>query len=125
MKKGQNRDQTVRVTFDPSRADSWAFDPESVRMTSAGKIVLTQFPANQRWSFSGGFSVTGKDKTPNPPPDEFQRDAGGSSASQLTISDAFSTRGTYCYTVTVTLPDGRLVTSPDPQIINTNPPGDP
>jgi hypothetical protein len=121
MRSKATPDQTVRVTYDPSRPTPWSFEPETVRMTAAGRIILMQHPANQGWSFTG-FAVTGKRGTPNPPSDEFTRDAGHSSPTQLTIQDAWTTQGTYCYTVTISA-DGGSLTSPDPQIINEAPPG--
>ena len=120
MRRQTTPDQTVQVTYDPTRPTPWTFDPESVSMAASGLIILTKFPASQSWSFTGDFTVTGKAGGPNPQPGEFTRDSGHSNPNQLAIRDGFRTKGTFCYTVMIST-DGSSITSPDPQIINEGP----
>ncbi|HTK46694.1 MAG TPA: hypothetical protein VL328_01790 [Gemmatimonadaceae bacterium] len=104
-------DQTVRVTFDPDADPQFTFDPESVRMTAAGKVILEQHPASPRWVFR---DATVKDDTLH----EFRPEVQGS-GNALHIHDEFRdrTRKSYSYNVTVAL-GGTTVTSPDPVIVN-------
>lgn len=105
-------DQTVKVSFDDSdpKEPKFTFDPESVRMTAAGKVILTQHPASPRWIFRGAtvkdddtgeFSVTVK---------------GGGNA--LEIDDKCRRKREYSYNVTVTTTAKATYTSPDPVIVN-------
>ena len=105
------QDQTVRVTFDPDATPQFTFDPESVRMTAAGKVVLAQHPASARWVFRG---ANVKDDTLH----EFRPEVQGN-GNALHIHDDFRdrTKKSYSYNVTVTL-DGTTTTSPDPVIVN-------
>jgi hypothetical protein len=105
------QDQTVRVTFDPAASPQFTFDPDSARMTAAGKIILVQHPASPRWKFRG---ATVKDDVLN----EFRPRVQGNGTS-IHIDDEFRdrTRTSYSYNVTVAL-DGSTVTSPDPVIVN-------
>ena len=105
------QDQTVRVTFDPDATPQFTFDPESVRMTAAGKVVLAQHPASARWVFRG---ANVKDDTLH----EFHSVVEGN-GNAMHIDDEFRdrTRTSYSYNVTVAL-DGTTTTSPDPVIVN-------
>lgn len=104
-------DQTVRVTFDPAANPQFTFEPESVRMTAAGKIILLQHPASARWTFR---DAEVKDDTL----DEFHSTVQGNGTS-IHVDDQFRdrTKTSYSYNVTVSL-DGSTVTSPDPVIVN-------
>ena len=105
-------DQSVEVTFDPNADPQFTFVPETVTMTSAGKIVLHRRPQDAPWTFrdawvedSDQFSV----RIPN----------GG----LLQILDRFTDprRTSHKYTVTVRFQwpgYSRDFESPDPVIVN-------
>ena len=102
---------TVGVSFDPTANPQFTFDNESVVMRAAGKILLIQRPASQRWTFR---DAEVKDDTLN----QFSSTVVGS-GNTLQINDEFRdrTRKAYSYNVTVDL-DGRTFQSPDPVIVN-------
>jgi hypothetical protein len=108
-------DQTVNVTFDPTANPQFTFDPPSVTMTGAGKVVLHQNPASAPWTFQSAL-VKGDSLG------EFSPSVQGNGNS-MQINDAFRDPivTSYSYDVTVSL-DGASYTSPDPQIVN-NPGG--
>jgi hypothetical protein len=99
------------VSFDPTGNPQFTFDNESVTMKAAGKILLVQRPASQRWTFR---DAEVKDDTLN----QFSSTVVGSGNS-LQINDEFRdrTRKAYSYNVTVEL-DGAVFQSPDPVIVN-------
>jgi hypothetical protein len=101
----------VNVSFDPNATPQFTFDPPSVTMTNAGKVVLNQSPASATWTFQGALV---KDDTL----DEFSETVLGNGNS-LQINDAFRDRSStpYSYDVTVAL-NGTSYTSPDPVIVN-------
>ena len=102
---------TVGVSFDPTANPQFTFDNESVTMRAAGKILLIQRPASQRWKFR---DAEVKDDTLG----QFSSTVLGNGNS-LHIDDAFRdrTRKAYSYNVTVEL-DGTIFQSPDPVIVN-------
>jgi hypothetical protein len=104
-------DQTVSVSFDPNANPQFTFNPSSVTLTAAGKVILTQSPASARWTFQ---NAVVKADTLN----EFSSTVQGNGNS-LQINDAFRDRSTtpYSYDVTVAL-NGTSYTSPDPVIVN-------
>ena len=106
-------DQSVEVTFDPNADPQFTFVPDTVTMTSAGKIVLHRRPQDAPWTFAGAwvedageqFSV----RIPN----------GG----LLHIRDRFTDprRTFHKYTITVQFEwqsYSRTYESPDPVIVN-------
>lgn len=103
-------DQTVKVTFNPP--NSWTFDPDPVRMSAAGKVVLHRDPGNADWTFQGASVKDGGG--------QFQSrvNPGGQHAD---IQDDHTSMGSFEYTVTVQDGSGTY-TSPDPTIINVQPP---
>src|SRR5947207_13699386 len=108
-------DQTVQVTFTKA-TQQFTFLPDSVRMTSAGKVILNK-SGGATWRFTG---ATVKSDTLG----QFSTSIPGE-GNVLQISDAVRDRSrtTYKYNVTVTQ-DGQTFTSPDPDIVN-DPPGGP
>lgn len=104
-------DQTVNVTFDPTAEPQFTFDPDSVTMTSAGKIICLRRPPSATWKFTGG-------DVKEDPLDEFSSSVQGNGSS-LHIDDKFydKTETPYDYYVTVVL-NGTSYTSPDPVIVN-------
>jgi len=105
-------DQTVKVSFDnadPAKP-KFAFVPESVKMTAAGKVILNQHPASPRWRFRG---ATVKDDTTG----EFSVTVRGNGNS-LVIDDKCRGKNVYSYNVTVTTDSDQTYTSPDPVIVN-------
>ena len=103
--------QTVGVTFDPNANPQFTFDNERVVMRAAGKILLIQRPASQRWKFR---DADVKNDTLN----QFSSTVLGN-GNTLEINDAFrdQTLREYSYNVTVEL-DGTTFQSPDPVIVN-------
>lgn len=108
-------DQTVNVSFDPTATPQFTFDPSSVTMTSAGKIILIQKPANATWAFGSPGALVKNDSL-----NEFSASRQGNGQS-VQINDLFldpkGTSVTYNYDCTVTL-NNQTYTSPDPEIIN-------
>ena len=104
-------DQTVDVTFSPTAKPQFSFDPESVTMTAAGKVIFHRRPQSAAWTFKNG-TVKGDMLK------EFSAAVQGN-GTVLQIDDKFfdKTRTPYEYTVTVEL-DGVTFTSPDPVIVN-------
>jgi uncharacterized protein DUF1888 len=104
-------DQTVNVSFNPTADPQFTFDPDSVTMSGAGKIILQRRPPTERWTFTGGDV---KNDTLN----EFSSSVQGNGRS-LHIDDKFRdrTRTEYEYTITVEL-NGERFESPDPVIVN-------
>ena len=104
-------DQTVNVTFDPTATPKFTFDPDSVTMTAAGKIICLQRPSSATWKFTGGDV---KEDTLN----EFSSTVQGNGQS-LHINDELkdTAKTPYDYYVTVVL-NGTSYTSPDPVIVN-------
>ncbi len=102
---------TVGVRFDPNANPQFTFDNERVTMTAAGKILLIQRPASQRWTFR---DAEVKDDTLN----QFSSTVLGG-GNTLHINDEFRDRSRteYSYNVTVDL-DGKTFQSPDPVIVN-------
>jgi hypothetical protein len=102
---------TVGVSFDPDANPQFRFDNERVTMRAAGKILLVQRPASQRWKFQ---DADVKDDTLN----QFSSTVLGN-GNTLEIDDAFRDRTVmeYSYNVTVEL-DGNTFQSPDPVIVN-------
>lgn len=103
----------VQVTYNPSATPAWSFSPDPVRMTASGDIVFTQAP-NSTWAFTGASVTSGGSNFGTP--------TVNGNGSQMTMSDAHTSDGTFCYTVSV-LPSGatQSVTSPDPEIVNEQP----
>lgn len=91
---------------------TFTFDPDSVQMTAAGVITLKKDPANASWTFTGGSVKNGGSQfhVTVPP--------GGQT---VTIRDDHTSNGTWQYEVTID-DGGTSHTSPDPEIINLNPP---
>lgn len=110
-------DQTVQVTYNPSATPAWSFSTDPVTLTASGKIILTRAP-HSNWAFTGAAVSSGGSQfgTPNVNP----------AGTEITISDLCTLKGSWCYTVSV-LPSGATesVTSPDPEIVNDPPTGDP
>jgi len=104
-------DQTVEVSFDPNADPQFTFLPDTVTMTSAGKIVLSRRPQDAPWDFTGG---TVKNDSSN----QFSSSVQGN-GSKLHIRDAFtdSAKTPHEYTVTVSF-GGSTYESPDPVIVN-------
>ena len=104
-------DQTVTVTFDPNATPQFTFDNDPVRMTAAGKIILNR-AGGSNWIFTGMTinSNNGQFGSPNVNP----------AGTNIRVDDACSLKGTYCYTVSVSL-NGAPYTSPDPEIVNDPP----
>jgi hypothetical protein len=94
-------DQTVKVTYDGVNSSSWSFDPKTVQMTQAGKIILHRDSQSPDWVFN---SVNGI-------PSGWQQTTQGN-GSQITINDTLNPPvENYTYTVTVTY-NGVPSTSP-------------
>ena len=106
-------DQTMSVSF--TAPDTWSFDPPMPTMTGSGKVKLKQADTNQNWTFdSVAFDNDSSHQfTPEPPSDNGKK---------LDIDDAHTADGTYSFTITVTTADGTKYTSPDPKIVNEDPP---
>ena len=103
----------VQVSFNPSNNPAWSFSPESVHLNASGNIVFTQAPGSN-WSFTGATVVSGGTNFGSP--------TVNGTGSQMTLHDAHTSLGSFCYTVSV-LPNGasQSVTSPDPEIVNDPP----
>jgi len=101
----------VNVTFDPTARPQFTFDPDSVPMSGAGKIILQRRGSSPTWTFTGGEV---KKDTLN----EFSSSVQGNGKS-LHFDDQFRDRQRteYEYTITVEL-DGERFESPDPKIVN-------
>jgi hypothetical protein len=104
-------DQTVTVTFDPTANPQFTFTPNPVTMTAAGKVILLR-SGGQTWTFT------------NASVDDPQFTVDANSAANIQINDAWTSMGTFCYTVTV-LSNGTSYTSPDPDIVNEPPSPEP
>lgn len=104
-------DQTVNVTFDPKAKVQFTFDPDTVEMSGAGKIILKRRPQSATWTFTGG-------DVKKDPLNEFSSSVQGNGR-ELHIDDQFrdTVRTEYEYFVTVEL-DGEPFKSPDPVIVN-------
>ena len=97
----------VTVSFVPGRSPQFTFDKDSVKLTAAGNVVLNRNPG-ESWTFTGA-------TVKNPPNGQF-----GSpvvTPASVEISDACSVKGSWGYSVTVSL-NGTSYTSPDPEIVN-------
>lgn len=106
----------VQVTCNPSATPpTWSFSPDPVRLNASGNIVFTQAP-NSNWTFVTATVTNGGA--------QFGTPTVNGNGSEMTLSDAHSSNGQWCYTVTVhatNAPAGQNITSPDPQIINDPP----
>lgn len=104
-------DQTVTVTFSPTPKPQFTFDPDQVRMTAAGKIILNRSPGSANWKFTAG-------DVKNDVLREFSSSVHGNGSS-LHIDDQFKDAAltSYDYFITVEL-NGTSFTSPDPVIVN-------
>ena len=80
-------DQTVKVTF--TSPSTFAFDPETVSMTAAGKINFHRNPGSSTWTF---VSVNGL-------PSQFTSTLVGN-GSEIDVNVAHSSTGDFGYTVT-------------------------
>lgn len=101
-------DQTVNVSVEGS---DFSFDPDPVRMTASGNIILMKFPHTATWKLVDAHVKDGGTQfhvTPTP---------GGQ---KVSIRDDHTSLGTWDYNVTIEV-DGSRTTSPDPQIVNTDP----
>lgn len=81
-------DQTVKVSF--TAPNTFAFDPPSVTLTAAGKIVMHQEPTTANWTF---VSV-------NELPPQFTSSVTGN-GNGITVNDGHTSDGSWHYTVTV------------------------
>jgi len=81
-------DQTVKVAF--TAPNTFTFDPPSVTLTAAGKIVMHQEPSNADWTF---VSV-------NELPAQFSSNITGNGQG-VSIDDGHTSNGSWHYTVTV------------------------
>ena len=103
-------DQTVTVTFDPNANPQFTFTPDPVSMTASGKVILNR-AGGSTWTFTSASITNGGNQfTPTTNP-------GGTS---INVSDAHTSLGNFCYTVTVQL-GAHSYTSPDPTIANDPP----
>lgn len=106
----------VQVTCNPGvTPPTWSFSPDPVRLNASGNIVFTQAP-NSNWTFVTATVTNGGT--------QFGTPTVNGNGSQMTLSDAHTSNGQWCYTVTVhanSAPAGQNITSPDPQIINDPP----
>jgi hypothetical protein len=105
----------VQVSYNPTSTPPWCFSPDPVRLNASGNIVFTQAPGSN-WTFVTATVTSGGTQfgTPNP----------NGNGSEMTLSDAHSSLGRWCYTVTIHMngaPVGQNVTSPDPEIVNDPP----
>ena len=104
-------DQTVRVTFDPRATPKFTFNCETVRMTSAGKVILQRRPRSAKWSFVRANVKRDRLK-------QFSITVPGTGRS-LHIHDKCKDRRTTSYSYNVTVKLGRRTyPSPDPVIVN-------
>jgi hypothetical protein len=103
----------VQVTYNPSQTPAWNFNPDPVRLNASGNIVFTQAPGSN-WTFVTASVQSGGT--------QFGTPTVNGNGSQMTLHDAHTSNGHWCYTVTV-MPTGatQSVTSPDPEIINDPP----
>lgn len=95
-------DQTVKVTF--TAPDTFTFDKEETRMTAAGKVIMHRDPETADWAF---VSVNG---LPSP---EYTWTVTGN-GSGITIHDAFTSKGSSSYGVTVHDRNGKHTNQPRP-----------
>ncbi len=102
-------DQTVKVTF--TSPSTFAFDPETVPMTAAGKINFHRDPGSSTWTFVSINSL---------PSTQFTSTLTGN-GSEITVNDAHSSTGDFGYTVTVNDATGNH-TSQVANITGTTPP---
>lgn len=102
-------DQTVKVTF--TTPSTFAFDPPSAIMTSAGKVNFHRDPGSATWTF---VSIN------NLPSPEYSSSVTGN-GSGLTVNDAYTTMGGSSYTVTVNDASGNHTSQPQ-SIRGTTPP---
>ena len=106
-------DQSVEVTFDPNAEPQFTFVPETVTMTSAGKIVFHRRPQDAPWTFQSAWVEDRSDQF------EVRIPNGG----LLHLRDRFTDdrRTSHKYTVTVRFEFARHYRdyeSPDPVIVN-------
>ena len=103
-------DKTVTVGFDPA-TQRFTFSDPSVTMTTSGNIVLVKDdPSNKAWDLYN--VIVDSDPTQFP--------ITSKSGTQIVIDDKHTANGTYSYRVQVTA-GSSTYTSPDPQIVNSNP----
>ena len=102
-------DQTVKVTF--TSPSTFAFDPETVPMTAAGKINFHRDPGSSTWTCVSINSL---------PSTQFTSTLTGN-GSEITVNDAHSSTGDFGYTVTVNDATGNH-TSQVANITGTTPP---
>jgi hypothetical protein len=102
-------DQTVKVSF--TAPSTFAFDPETVTMTAAGKINFHRNPGSASWTF---VSINGL------PTSQFTSTTTGN-GSEATVNDTYSSTGDFGYTVTVNDATGNH-TSQAANITGTTPP---
>lgn len=95
-------DQTVKVTF--TAPSTFVFDPPSVSMTAAGKIVMHRHPETANWTF---VSVN---ELPSP---EYSYTLIGNGSS-ADVHDAFTSNGSSHYTVTVNDASGNHTSGDNP-----------
>jgi len=101
----------VTCDFDAGRTPQFIFDPsQPVHMNAAGVVVVNRKPG-QSWTFTGFNSQTNQLTAVVTP-------------AAVTITDAHTTLGSNCYTVTVSS-NNISYTSPDPVIVNDPPTPEP
>ena len=89
-----------------------AANPGDVVMTGPGEIIFTRSPADADWRFAGAAVKN--------PGDQFKVRVPRSGA-LLIIRDDWLALGRFPYLVIIEDSRGEFHTSPDPEIINTNP----
>jgi len=99
----------VDVSF---ASNAFTFNPDTVRMNASGTITLKKNPANASWNFTNASVKDGGSQFHITVP------PGGQT---VTIRDDHTSLGTWQYDVTIN-DNGTSHTSPDPEIINENPP---
>jgi hypothetical protein len=103
-------DITVTVSFDSNATPQFTFTPYTATLNASGRIILNR-AAGSSWTFTGATITNGGTQfTPNV----------NNGGTNINISDAYTSMGTFCYTVTVSS-GGTSYTSPDPEIVNEPP----
>jgi len=103
-------DITVTVTFDPNANPQFTFNPDPVTLNASGRILLHR-AGGSSWTFTGATITNGGTQfTPSV----------ANGGNNINISDAYTSYGSFCYTVTVSS-GGLSYTSPDPEIVNEPP----
>lgn len=103
-------DKTVTVTFTPGTPPTWSFDKNSVTMNASGNINFHQASGSSGWEFTNFAQGNSQFGTPQI----------SNNGKNMVVSNAFTTMGNFCYTVSVSA-GGAPYTSPDPEIVNQPP----